>query len=309
VIHAFFACLWFAQNPISMTTSTLFKQQPKKHLPTGFWVSFFPPSLWMISFYFIPIIVLLSYAFMQHEYVQIIPRFTWENFSQIINNPGYRNTLFRTIYIATIVTGINALLAFPVAYFIALYAGKNKQLLTLLILLPLWSSYLVRVFAWRIILGYNGVLNSFLISIGILAEPSSLFLYNQFSMVVTLCYVWLPFIILPLVTALERLPRNLLEASADLGANPWYTFRKVTFPLVLPGLLAGGISVFSLTVGDYITASLVGGAGDILVGNIVASQFGVADNWSLGAAFALVILLLLFGLMTILSRQGVLENL
>ncbi|WP_084544266.1 ABC transporter permease [Chroogloeocystis siderophila] len=292
-----------------MATSTLIKQQQKKTLPTGFWASFLPPSLWMLGFYFIPIVVLLSYAFMQHEYVQIIPKFTWENFIQIISNPGYRNTLFRTIYIATIVTVINALLAFPVAYYLALYAEKYKQLLTLLILLPLWSSYLVRVFAWRIILGYNGVLNSFLISLGIFTEPSSLFLYNQFSMVVTLCYVWLPFMILPLVTALERLPRNLLEASADLGANPWDTFRKVTFPLVLPGLLAGGVSVFSLTVGDYITASLVGGAGDILVGNIVASQFGVADNWPLGAAFALIILLMLFGLMTILSRQGLLENL
>jgi spermidine/putrescine transport system permease protein len=292
-----------------MATSTLIKQQQKKTLPTGFWASFLPPSLWMLGFYFIPIVVLLSYAFMQHEYVQIIPKFTWENFIQIISNPGYRNTLFRTIYIATIVTIINALLAFPVAYYLALYAEKYKQLLTLLILLPLWSSYLVRVFAWRIILGYNGVLNSFLISLGIFTEPSSLFLYNQFSMVVTLCYVWLPFMILPLVTALERLPRNLLEASADLGANPWDTFRKVTFPLVLPGLLAGGVSVFSLTVGDYITASLVGGAGDILVGNIVASQFGVADNWPLGAAFALIILLMLFGLMTILSRQGLLENL
>jgi spermidine/putrescine transport system permease protein len=292
-----------------MATSTLIKQQQKKPLPTGFWASFLPPSLWMLGFYFIPIVVLLSYAFMQHEYVQIIPKFTWENFIQIISNPGYRNTLFRTIYIATIVTIINTLLAFPVAYYLALYAEKYKQLLTLLILLPLWSSYLVRVFAWRIILGYNGVLNSFLISLGIFTEPSSLFLYNQFSMVVTLCYVWLPFMILPLVTALERLPRNLLEASADLGANPWDTFRKVTFPLVLPGLLAGGVSVFSLTVGDYITASLVGGAGDILVGNIVASQFGVADNWPLGAAFALIILLMLFGLMTILSRQGLLENL
>ncbi|AFZ30977.1 binding-protein-dependent transport systems inner membrane component [Gloeocapsa sp. PCC 7428] len=298
--------MWFIKNSILMATTVPIQQ---KNLPTGFWTSFLPPSLWMISFYFIPIIVLLSYAFMQHEYVQIIPKFTWQNFIQIINNPGYRNTLFRTIYIATIVTAINAILAFPVAYFLALYAGKYKQILTLLILLPLWSSYLVRVFAWRVILGYNGVLNSFLVSLGIFTEPSSLFLYNQFSMVVTLCYVWLPFMILPLVTALERLPKNLLEASADLGANSWNTFRKVTFPLVLPGLLAGGISVFSLTVGDYITASLVGGAGDILVGNIVASQFGVADNWPLGAAFALVILLLLFGLMTILSRQSVLENL
>lgn len=289
------------------TTISVKRQLASK--PLGFWVSFLPPSLWMLGFYFIPIAVLLSYAFMQHDYVQIIPKFTWENFAQILKNIGYRNTVIRTLYIASIVTGIDALLAFPVAYFLTRYAGKYKQVLTILILLPLWSSYLVRVFAWRIILGYNGVLNSFLVSLGILPEPSSLFLYNQFSMVVTLCYVWLPFMILPLVTAFERLPDNLTEASADLGAHPWYTFRRVTLPLVLPGLLAGAVSVFSLTMGDYITPSLVGGAGDILIGNIVANQFGVADNWPLGSALAMLILLLLFGLMTIISGQGALDNL
>jgi spermidine/putrescine transport system permease protein len=246
---------------------------------------------------------------MQHQYVEVIPKFTWENFAQILTNSGYRNTVIRTLYIAVTVTVIDTLLAFPVAYFIAKYGSKYKQLLTILILLPLWSSYLVRVFAWRIILGYNGVLNSLLISLGILSQPSSLFLYNQFSMVVTLCYVWLPFMILPLVTALERLPSNLLEASADLGGHPWYTFRRVTFPLVLPGFLAGALSVFSLTMGDYITPSLVGGAGDILIGNIVANQFGVADNWPLGSALAMVVLLLIFCLIGVIARTGALENL
>lgn len=284
--------------------------QPKTTTkPLGFWVNFLPSFLWMLALYFIPLVILLSYAFMQHQYVEVIPRFTWENFAQILSNSGYRNTVFRTLYIAIVVTGIDTLLAFPVAYFLTKYAGKYKQLLTILILLPLWSSYLVRVFAWRIILGYNGVFNSLLVSLGILDQPSSLFLYNQFSMVLTLCYVWLPFTILPLVTAFERLPSNLLEASADLGGNPLYTFRKITFPLVLPGFLAGSLSVFSLTMGDYITPSLVGGAGDIMIGNIVANQFGVADNWPLGSALAMVVLLLIFGLIAIVSRQGALENL
>jgi spermidine/putrescine transport system permease protein len=269
----------------------------------SFWASFLPPAIWMIGLYLIPLAVLLSYAFMKHQYVEIIPEFTWDNFSQIVQNVGYRNTVTRTLYMAGVVTSVDALLAFPVAYFLVRYSGRYQQRLTLLVLLPLWSSYLVRVFAWRIILGYNGVLNRVLVSIGLLSEPSSLFLYNQFSMTVTLCYVWLPFMILPLVTALEQLPNRLLDASADLGASPWYTFRTVTFPLVLPGLLAGAISVFSLTVGDYITPSLVGGAGDILIGNLVASQFGVADNWPLGSAFALLVLLLLFGLMSIVSRR------
>jgi len=284
--------------------------QPKPAIkPVGFWVNFLPPCLWMLGFYFIPLAILLSYAFMQHQYVEVIPRFTWENFTQIVTNSGYRNTVIRTLYIAVTVTGIDTLLAFPVAYFLTKYAGKYKQLLTVLILLPLWSSYLVRIFAWRIILGYNGVFNSLLISLGILSQPSSIFLYNQFSMVVTLCYVWLPFMILPLVTAFERLPGNLLEASADLGGHPLYTFRRATFPLVLPGFLAGSLSVFSLTMGDYITPSLLGGAGDILIGNIVANQFGVADNWPLGSALAMVVLLLIFGLIAIVSRKGALENL
>lgn len=289
--------------------ATITVQSKTATKPANFWVNFLPPCLWMLGFYFIPLAILLSYAFMQHQYVEVIPRFTWENFAQIVTNSGYRNTVIRTLYIAIAVTIIDTLLAFPVAYFLTKYAGKYKQLLTILILLPLWSSYLVRVFAWRIILGYNGVLNSLLISLGILSQPSSLFLYNQFSMVVTLCYVWLPFTILPLVTAFERLPSNLLEASADLGGHPLYTFRRVTFPLVLPGFLAGSLSVFSLTMGDYITPSLVGGAGDIMIGNIVANQFGVADNWPLGSALAMVVLLLIFGLIAIVSRKGALENL
>ena len=145
-----------------------------------------------------------------------------------------------------------------------------------------WSSYLVRVFAWRIILGKAGILNWILIKAGILDTPSPVFVYNLFSMGLTLCYIWLPFMILPLVTAFERLPRNLLEASADLGADGLTTFRRVTLPLVMPGLLAGSLSVFSLTSGDYITPALIGGPGDSLVGNVIAGQFGVASNYPLG---------------------------
>ncbi len=275
----------------------------------GFWFTFLPPFAWMTVLYFVPLVALLTYAFQRHEYVRIIHEFTWENFQQIATNPGYRNTLWRTLWIANLVTLIDTLLALPVAWFLAFHAGRFKRTLMILVLLPLWSSYLVRVFAWRIILGYNGVLNGFLVHTGILREPSTLFLYNKFSMVLTLCYIWLPFMVLPLTTAFERLPTRLLEASADLGARPFTTFRRVTIPLVLPGLLAGGLSVFSLTMGDYITPSLIGGAGDILVGNLVASQFGVAANWPLGSAFAAVVLVVIFCVMALLSRKGVLENL
>ncbi len=275
----------------------------------GFWGCFLPPFTWMTVLYFIPLMMLLSYAFMHHEYVHVIRTFTWENFVDAFSNKGYRNTLWRTFYVANTVTLIDALLAFPVAYFLSFYAGRFKQTLMILVLLPLWSSYLVRVFAWRIILGYNGVLNKVLVMTGILDEPSKLFLYNQFSVILTLCYIWLPFMILPLVTAFERLPRRLLEASADLGGGPLTTFRRIVVPLVLPGLLAGAFSVFSLTMGDYITPQLVGGSGGIMVGNLVYSQFGVAANWPLGSAFAVIVVLVIFMIMAVLSKKGVMENL
>jgi spermidine/putrescine transport system permease protein len=281
----------------------------RKRKGLGFWASLLPPFTWMTVLYFVPLFTLLAYAFMRHEYVRVIPEFTLENFAQIWTNPGYRNTMVRTLYMAGGVTLIDIVLAFPVAYFLAFRAGRFKQALIILVLFPLWSSYLVRVFAWRIILGYNGILNSFLVSVGLLELPSTMFLFNKFSMGLTLCYIWLPFMVLPLTTALERLPKNLLEASADLGGGPFTTFRRVTVPLVMPGLLAGALSVFSLTMGDYITPSLIGGAGDILVGNLVASQFGVAANWPLGAAFAAVVLVVIFALMGYLSRKGALENL
>ncbi|NJL39407.1 MAG: ABC transporter permease [Leptolyngbyaceae cyanobacterium SM1_4_3] len=193
------------------------------------------------------------------------------------------------------------------AFFITRYGGRYRTLLTLLVILPLWSSYLVRVFAWKIILGYNGILNSALLTLGILQQPSQIFLYNQFSTTLTFVHVWLPFMILPVITAFERLPQDLLEASADLNARPLTTFRRVALPLVTPGLLAGSINVFALTMGDFITPNLVGSPSGIMLGNVVSSQFGVVYNWPLGAAFALVVMLIVFLALTIVVRRGALE--
>lgn len=274
----------------------------------SFWACFLPSFSWMAVLYFLPMGVLLSLAFQKHEYVHVVPEFTLENFATAFSD-SYRPALLRTLCVAAGVTAIDILLAFPVAYFLAFHAGRWKALLTILVLLPLWSSYLVRVFAWRIILGRVGILNWVLMQVGILDEPSPAFVYNLFSMMLTLCYIWLPFMILPLVTAFERLPRNLLEASADLGGNAFVTFRRVIVPLVMPGLLAGGLSVFSLTSGDYITPSLIGGPGDSLVGNIISEQFGVVSNYPLGAALAALVLLVLFALMAVLARKGVMEGL
>ncbi len=288
--------------------STFSQPQPRQPLPIGLYSSLLPPLLWMTLLYFVPIALLISYSVWRLEAFDIVKEFSLVNFKTILTNVAYRTVIGRTVLTALGVTAIDILITLPIGYFIGRYGGRYRTLLTLLIILPLWSSYLVRVFAWKIILGYNGVLNSALMAIGLFKQPSQIFLYNQFSTMLTFVHVWLPFMILPVITAFERLPPELLEASADLNANPWTTFRRIILPLVMPGVLAGSINVFSLTMGDFITPSLVGSPTGIMLGNVISSQFGVAYNWPLGATFALVVMLIVFLGLAIGLRQGALDS-
>jgi spermidine/putrescine transport system permease protein len=263
----------------------------------------------MSLLYFVPLALLISYSIWRLEGFDIVKEFSLINFKIILTNVAYRTVIVRTVMTALVVTTIDVAIALPLGFFIAKYGGRYRTLLTMLVILPLWSSYLVRVFAWKIILGYNGVLNTALLSLGILQEPSQIFLYNQFSTILTFVHVWLPFMILPIITAFEKLPDTLLEASADLNAYPLTTFRRIILPLVTPGILAGSINVFSLTMGDFITPNLVGSPNGIMLGNVISSQFGVAYNWPLGAAFALVVMLIVFSGLAIAIRWGALNSL
>lgn len=263
----------------------------------------------MALLYFVPIALLMSYSVWRLESFDIVKEFSLTNFQMIASNTAYRTIILRTVITALGVTAIDAVIALPLGYFIGRHGGRYRTLLTLLIILPLWSSYLIRVFAWKIILGYNGMLNTALMALGIFREPSQLFLYNQFSTTLTFVHVWLPFMILPVITAFERLPKTLIEASADLNAHPLTTFRRIILPLVMPGVLAGAINVFSLTMGDFITPNLVGGPSGIMLGNVISSQFGVAYNWPLGAAFALVVMIIVFSGLAIVLNRGALDNL
>lgn len=275
----------------------------------GLYANLMPPLIWMSLLYFVPIALLVSYSIWRLEAFDIVKEFSLINFKTIFSNPSYRTVIARTVGTALGVTLIDVVIALPLGFFIAKYGGRYRTLLTLLVILPLWSSYLVRVFSWKIVLGYNGILNTALLYLGILQQPSQIFLYNQFSTMLTFIHVWLPFMILPIITAFERLPSDLLEASADLNAPPWATVRRVILPLVTPGILAGSINVFSLTMGDFITPSLVGSPSGIMLGNVISSQFGVSYNWPLGAAFALVVMLVVFSGLAIAIKQGALDSL
>lgn len=265
-----------------------------------------PPVVWMLVFYLVPLIILLIYAFWSVDYLTVVREFTFENFETITTNRLYPTVLLRTVAIAAIVTAIDILLAFPIAYFLARKVTRHRELLLMLVIFPLWSSYLVRAFAWRTILGTNGILNTFLEWAHITNEPLTFLLFSKEAMVLTFSQVWLPFMILPMYTVLDQLPNSLLEAAADLGGNGWQTFRRVIFPLALPGIVAGSLSVFSLTMGDYITPTLIGGPGDQLIGKIIADNFGTANNWPLGAALVFPLLLVIFTLLIFANRFGAL---
>lgn len=235
----------------------------------------------------VPLGILVAYSFWTQTYVSIDKTFTWANYQDALTDPLVHYLLIQSIAIAGLVTIATVALAYPIAYFIAFRTNK-KSLWLLLITIPFWSSYLLRVFSWKLILGFNGVLNSALIGLGLINEPLSFLLYNEFAVVLTLAHAWAPFAILPLYVSLQKIDRSLLEAATDLGCGPIRSFLRVTLPLTIPGIIAASLIIFIPTVGDYVTPALVGGSDGKMIANLIQVQFGAANNWPLGATLSLL---------------------
>ncbi|TME09437.1 MAG: ABC transporter permease [Chloroflexi bacterium] len=247
-----------------------------------------PPLGWFLLIYIASLALLLITAFWTIDpfTTKIVQDWNLDNFRVIGTDPAYRLIIGRTLLMAGLVTITDALIAFPFAYYMARVASRRLQtLLFAAVLLPLWASYLARVYAWILILNHTGVLNWSLQSIGL---PPANIGYTNVAMWVVFSYIWLPFMIIPTYAALERVPDSLIEASADLGARGWRTLLDVVVPLALPGVIAGSIFTFSLTLGDYITPILVGGASSSFIGNVVFSNVGIANNIPFAAALAMV---------------------
>jgi spermidine/putrescine transport system permease protein len=191
------------------------------------------------------------------------------------------------VTLATVIT------AYPIAYYLAFHAGERRNLILFLVTLPFWTSYLLRVFAWKIVLAYNGVLNSALILTGITSEPTLTFLNTPAAVVLTLAHAYAPFAILPIYVALETIPRSLMEAASDLGARPFVTFWRVILPNSMPGVLAAALVVFVPTVGDYVTPALVGGPASTMIGSLIQAQFGKANDWPFGSALVVVVMVVI----------------
>ena len=238
-----------------------------------------------------PLLILITLSFWKQDYVDLMQTFTLTNYADFFRKKIYYLILYRSIRISLLVMLVTVLLAYPLAYFIAFHVKKNKIMWIIMITIPFWTSYLLRVFSWKVILGYNGVINSGLMSLGIISEPLEFLLYNPAAVVITLAHAWAAVAILPIYVSLEKIDRSLIEASRDLGESAFMTFIRVTLPLSLPGVIAASLLVFIPTVGDYVTPALVGGTRGIMIGNIIQSMFGKALNWPLGAALSIISML------------------
>ena len=264
------------------------------------------PVFWLGFVYIAALLMLLITAFWTVDEFTGNTKVVWniDNVVSLFTDPLYTNVTLRTIGIALGVTIVDVLLALPIAFFMSKVAGpKLRNILAISVLLPLWASYLVKAYAWRSVLSNTGVLQWLLEPLG-LKTPG----YSLLGAAITLGYMWLPYVILPIYGGLEKVPGNLLEASSDLGAKTFTTIRKVIFPIILPSIIAGSIFAFSLTLGDYITINIVGGPNQML-GNLIYTNVGTANNLPMAAALALVPIAIMFGYLGAVKRTGALNNL
>lgn len=261
-----------------------------------------PPLVWVSLFLVLPYALMFAHSFWTVRDGLLVHQWNLQNYRALLSNPLYVSVLLRTVRIAASVTLCSVLLAYPLAYYLSFHAGPRKELLYQLVIVPLWVSYLVRGYAWKTILGSQGVLNGLLQYLHLTREPVSFFLYSPFAVVLMLTHIYTPFVFLPIYAALEHIPRALIEASQDLGAGARATLLRVILPLSMPGLLAGATFAFVLSLGDFLAPLLVGGPSATMIANIVQSLFGAAYDWPLGAAISVSILLITVSLLFLTER-------
>lgn len=264
-----------------------------------------PTFLYALLFLLGPILVVVAHSFWSQDYLTIDRSLTLENYRQALTEPIYRDLLVRSLGIATAVSVGTVLLGYPIAYYISFHGGRRKALLLFLITIPFWTGYLLRVMAWKVVLGNGGVLNSSLMALGVTDEPVRSLIYSSNAVVITLIHAWAVFAILPIYVSLEKIDRSLLEAATDLGDGGVRRFLRVTLPLSLPGVIGALLIVMIPTVGDFVTPRLVGGTEGVMIANAIQAQFGRAANWPLGAALSvttIVAVSLLAGLLVLALR-------
>jgi spermidine/putrescine transport system permease protein len=270
---------------------------------TSAWLATLPPFLWIALFLFAPYCLLFCYSFWTLDASQqVVHHGTLSNYLHLATTPLYLTVILRSMRIAASVVLLSLLIGYPLACFLVFRAGKYKRFLYQAVIIPLWISYLVRAYAWKVIFGNEGVMNTLLMWCHATSHPLGFLLYSPFAVIVTLTHIYVPFVVLPVVASLEKIPQELLESSSDLGATTWQTFTRVILPLSLPGVLSGATFAFLLSFGDFLSPLLLGGPSSVMIANIVANLFGADYNWPLGAAVAVLILMMVLVILTVTQR-------
>jgi spermidine/putrescine transport system permease protein len=253
-----------------------------------------------LGFFLIPVIVLLRYSFTTSEQLKVEMVWSLDSYRIFFESPLYAPLLLHSLEVAAFVAALAVLFGYPVAWIIARSSERWRNLLLVLLIIPWWSSFIVRVFAWYTVFGRSGVINRSLDLLGIVTTPVEFFAFDLPAVIITELNLYLPLMVLPIYMALERLDWNLVLGARSLGAGRLYTFRRIVLPLSLPGVIAGIIFVFMPVAGTFIVPSLLGGTGGLMIGKVIATQFGAASNWSLGAALAMILLLALLAALALL---------
>jgi len=250
-----------------------------------------PTLLVMLFSMCVPFGLMVVMSFWTQSGYEFDTSFTLLNYEKIVSTPVYSQLLMRSLWISAACTLATVLIAYPMAYYVAFHVHRRKMMWIILMTLPFWTSYLLRIFSWKVILGFNGVINSGLMGMGIIDKPLEFLLYNPTAVVITLTHAWVAFAILPIYISLEKIDKSLLEAATDLGDGPIARFFRVTLPLSLPGVIAATILIFVPTVGDYVTPALVGGPNGLMIANLITAHFGIINNWPGGSALAIIMML------------------
>ena len=261
------------------------------------WVLISAPALMLLVFFVLPMLNMGSFSLRQGSFGAARHIWTFEHYREFAENTSFQRLLVRSTWWALLTAVLTVLLAYPLAYYLAFRAGPRRVTLLMLLLVPAWTSFLLRILAWKLLLGSEGLFSAALQALGLMDEPRPVLLYTPAAVIVTLIYSWLPFVAMPIFAALDRMDRSLLEAAADLGCAPWKAFLRVTLPLSMPGVAAGFLFVFIPTLGEWVTPALVGGVDGVMYGNIIQDQFARALNRPLGSLMSVVMLVVMLVLL------------
>lgn len=275
----------------------------------GLVLNVFPPFIYLMLLFYAPMAILFIMSFWKSGFMSLEPAFTLENYRAFISSATYRRIMWNTFMVVTGVMGVLILIGYPIAYYLARMVRRYDTLLIYLLIIPVEINYLIRIYAWKIVLGRSGIINAFLMYLGIIDEPLRFLLYSRTAVMIVLVHEWLPYVVIPVYVALKGVPPEIVEAARDLGAGRWGVFRHIYLPLSVPGLFASFVLVYIPMLGEFAIPAIVGGPSGYMLGNVIESQFLSAGNWGLGSAIGFILLFVTLLLVAVVIKVAGLEEL